>query len=69
MKNPIQIFNGVNITLQSVRQCQQVFSAALIAHCELVLKNNKEKNYFCVPVPHPFKSEDYADRAFLDYKN
>lgn len=53
-RTSVQIFNGKNITLQSVKQCQQVFSSALIAYCELMLKNDSDKNFYCIPVPHPF---------------
>jgi hypothetical protein len=49
----IPVFKGDVITLQSVRLCQQVFSAALIAHLEARGGNEETKNKLSIPVPHP----------------
>ena len=53
------IFNGEMITLQTVRFCQQVFSAAFIAHVELMNKSEEEKNNICTVVPHPDSADDF----------
>ena len=53
------IFNGEIITLQTVRFCQQVFSAAFIAHVELMNKSEEEKNSICTVVPHPDSADDF----------
>ena len=53
------IFNGEMITLQTVRFCQQVFSAAFIAHVELMNKSEEEKNSICTVVPHPDSADDF----------
>ena len=59
-KRPIQpIFNGERITLQTVRFCQQVFSAAFIARVELGPIEEATKNELCAVVPHPDNDFDY----------
>lgn len=57
---PVPIFNGNNITLQSVRYCQQVFSAAFIAHVETAYDDEKLKNHLCRAIPHPDEWIDFA---------
>ncbi len=52
------VFDGNKITLQSVRTCQQVFSAAFIGHVEARYGSDEEKNSLCTPVPHP---DDHID--------
>ena len=54
----VPVFNGNEITLQSVRTCQQVFSAAFIAHIEASYDDDAKKNELCTPVPHP---DDHID--------
>lgn len=54
-----QVFDGSLITLQPVRACQQVFSAALIAHVELSYATEEEKNALCPPSLNPSLAEDY----------
>jgi hypothetical protein len=53
------VFDGSQLTLQAVRTCQQVFSAALIAHCDLTFVDEAEKNKICNPVPHPDNHIDF----------
>ena len=53
------VFAGHSITLQSVRMCQQVFSAAFIGHIEAAYKEEALKNELCTPVPHPDTPLDY----------
>lgn len=55
----VAVFNGRQITLQSVVRCQQVFSAALIAHVEAAYADDIIKNDLCVPVPHPDTDLDW----------
>ena len=51
-KRPIQpIFNGERITLQTVRFCQQVFSAAFTARVELSPIEEATKNELCAKCP------------------
>ena len=56
---PVPVFNGDRITLQSVRTCQQVFSAAFIAHVEASYPDNRVRNELCTPVPHPDSHLDW----------
>ena len=56
---PVPVFRGKQITLQSVRYCQQVFSAAFIAHVEATYNDEKLKNELCRAVPHPNKAIDW----------
>merc|ERR1711924_88688 len=65
----VPIFNGDRITLQSVRTCQQVFSAALIAHVEGYLDSDEQKNAMCTPVPHPDAKEDFLKTQVLTKQN
>jgi hypothetical protein len=60
---PKQVFDGKRITLQTVRHCQQVFSAAFIAHCEAAYDTADEKNHFCGVVPHPDVATDWIRTA------
>ena len=53
------IFQDQSITLQTVRFCQQVFSAAFIAHAEVAYADDAEKNTICNVVPHPDTAEDF----------
>jgi hypothetical protein len=63
------IFDAGRITLQSVRGCQQIFSAALIAHVEAVYPDDASKNQVCVPLPHPDTDLDWIRIALADYSN
>lgn len=53
------VFSGSQITLQSLRMCQQVFSAAFIGHIEAAYDEEQRKNELCTPVPHPDTPLDY----------
>ena len=44
--------DGRNITLQALRTCQQLFSAAFIAHVEATIPDEEEGNQLCSPVLH-----------------
>ena len=63
------VFAAERITLQSVRGCQQVFSAALIAHLEATYPDDDAKNRLCVPVEHPDTDLDWARNTLSDYRN
>ena len=66
---PVPVFNGNKITLQSVRQCQQVFSAAFIAHVEAAYDDEKVKNALCQPIPHPNDWLDWLRASMLNQQN
>lgn len=69
-RRPVQaVFDGDRITLQSVRTCQQVFSAAFIAHVEVAKQEEQEKNEICTPVPHPDTHLDYIRTLLADLVN
>ena len=53
------VFDGDRITLQTVRHCQQVFSAALIAHVEVSNQDQARKNELMQVVPHPNTAHDW----------
>lgn len=63
------IFDDGRITLQSVRGCQQIFSAALIAHVESAYHDDPARNELCVPLPHPDTDLDWLRVALADYSN
>jgi hypothetical protein len=63
------IFDAGRITLQSVRGCQQIFSAALIAHAEAAYPDDTVRNQLCVPLPHPDTELDWVRIALADYGN
>ncbi len=53
------IFDGNRLILQSVRTCQQVFSAALIAFVETRQDSDPIKNELCQVIPHPDSDLDW----------
>ncbi len=55
---PRPLFSERLVTLQPVFMCQQTFSAALIAHLELLNMTDERRNRICVAVPHPELKED-----------
>jgi hypothetical protein len=63
------IFEPGRITLQSVRGCQQIFSAALIAHVESAYPDDAARNELCPPLPHPDTDLDWLRVARADYAN
>jgi len=60
----VPVFDGNRITLQTVRHCQQVFSAAFIAHCEAAYDTEDAKNDLCGVVPHPDSATDWIRTAY-----
>jgi hypothetical protein len=67
--HPVPIFDGKHITLQPVRFCQQVFSAACISHVEATYDNDDVKNALCIVVPHPDETTDYIANSLETYAN
>ena len=63
------IFDTGRITLQSVRGCQQVFSAALVAHVEAAYSDDTVKNQLCVPLAHPDTDLDWLRVTLADFGN
>ena len=60
------VFDGDRITLQTVRTCQPVFSAALIAHVEADYADDDTRNALCRPIPNPEVPLDWL-RMMLTY--
>jgi len=65
----VPVFNGADITLQSVRTCQQVFSAAFIGHVEATYPDEATKNELCQPVPHPDSDIDFLRTMLGNTRN
>jgi hypothetical protein len=63
------VFDKDHITLQSVRTCQQVFSAAFIGHIESAYSDETTKNKFCTPVPHPDTDIDFLRTTLANLSN
>ena len=57
------VFEDGLLTLQTVRHCQQVFSAAFIAHVEAAYRTDTAKNHLCGVVPHPDSDTDWLRTA------
>jgi hypothetical protein len=66
---PIPVFRNREINLQPVRYCQQVFSAAFIAHVEATYSDDKTKNELCRVVPHPDETTDYMMVTLQSHRN
>ncbi len=60
------VFDAERITLQTVRTCQPVFSAALIAHVEAAYADDDTRNSLCRPIPNPEVPTDWL-RMMLTY--
>ena len=56
----VPVFAGNRITCQPVRTCQQVFSAAFIAHVQAAYEDEAVKNRLCAVVPHPNSDIDFV---------
>lgn len=63
------VFSGPEITLQAVRTCQQVFSAAFIARVESTYTEESVKNELCTPVPHPDSEVDFLRCTLVNARN
>jgi hypothetical protein len=66
----VPVFDGDRIVLQSVRGCQQVFSAAFIAHVEAAYGDGENpdaaRNALCAPVMHPDAPLDWLRMTKAD---
>ncbi|WP_026543281.1 hypothetical protein [Paenarthrobacter nicotinovorans] len=60
----VPVFSEGLITLQSVVFCQQVYSAAFIAHIEARFSDDATKNEYTAAVAHPADEADFL-RAYL----
>ena len=59
-RRPVEpVFGDGHLTLQTVRTCQQVFSAAFIAHVEVSYAGDERRNELCKVVPHPNSAIDW----------
>ena len=66
----VPVFDGQTITLQSLRTCQQVFSAAFTAHVEAAYGDDDPvKNRLCVPIPHPDSDADFLRTTLANFLN
>lgn len=66
----INVFNGNTITLQTVRMCQQVYSAGFIGNVEANVDADEDrKNELTQPVPLPYTDADYIRCAIQNSKN
>ena len=63
------VFSDGSITLQSIRTCQQVFSAAFIGHVEAAYDDETIKNELCTPVPHPDTDVDFLRTSVANSLN
>jgi hypothetical protein len=65
----LSVFDDQRIMLQSARTCQQVFSAAFIAHVEAAYSDDAVKNDLCVPIPHPDSDLDWLRTTIANNRN
>ncbi len=63
------IFEGDRITLQFVRFCQPIFSAAMIAQVEATFDNEADKNRVCTPQAIPNTPADYVETMRTEFRN
>jgi len=66
----VKVFDGDRITLQTVRMCQQVYSAGFIGNVEANVDANEDrKNELTQPVPLPYTDTDYLRCALQNSAN
>lgn len=65
----VPLYAPGRVTLQPVFMCQQTFSAALIAHLDLLDLTDEQRNAICVPVPHPEQVADLARAIVVTAQN
>jgi hypothetical protein len=66
---PKPVFQDGLLTLQTVRHCQQVFSAAFIGHVEATYPDDEAKNHLCGVVPHPDSDTDWLRTSLGNASN
>lgn len=67
--DPQPLFTPGRVTLQPIFICQQTFSAALIAHLELLKTDDARRNRICTAVPHPQLTTDLPDQLVTSAQN
>ncbi len=65
----VDVFDGDRITLQTVRPCQQVFSAALIGFVETLDLDDAAKNELATVIPHPDTPRDFLTGSLAHIHN
>ena len=65
----VPVFDGNCLTLQTVRSCQQVFSAAFIAHVEAAYGDADCQNTLCGVIPHPNAATDWIRTSYSNSLN
>jgi hypothetical protein len=66
----VKVFDGNKITLQTVRMCQQVYSAGFIANVEANVDADEDrKNELTQPVPLPYTDDDYLRCTIQNSRN
>lgn len=68
-REPRPLFSEGRVTLQSVVMCQQTFSAALIAHLELLDISDERRNQLCTAAPHPEHKQDLPSSLLTSVEN
>ena len=63
------MFQGTRVVPQYVRRCSPTFSAAFVAHLELTLEDDAEKNALCEPVPVPEEPLDWLRMHLATARN
>jgi hypothetical protein len=66
---PQPVFSEDRVTLQSVFMCQQTFSAAMIAHLELLDISDERRNRLCTAAPHPEHKQDLPSSLLTSLQN
>ncbi|MCG5431330.1 NAD(P)-binding protein [Mycobacterium sp. MYCO198283] len=65
----LPVFDGPLITPQSVRACQQIFSAAFIAHVELAYADDAVRNDLCQVIRLPYHWFDWIPMTHGEQRN
>jgi hypothetical protein len=65
----IPVFAGRKITPQMVRALQPTFSSALIAHVEVSIESDAEKNEICTPIPMSDAPVDWLGMMLMNLAN
>lgn len=65
----IPVFAGRKITPQMVRALQPTFSGAFIAHVEVSIDGDAEKNEVCTPIPMSDTPEDWLSMMLMNLTN
>ncbi|KAI9006772.1 pyridine nucleotide-disulfide oxidoreductase-domain-containing protein [Hyaloraphidium curvatum] len=67
---PVKVFQEGRIVIQPIHYCQQVYSAAAIAHLENTYpSDDARKNAAAMPVPHPDTPADAVKSRVIDARN